>query len=131
MIDGIVIGASYLSSLSIGLASTIAICLHELPQEIGDFGVLIYAGFKKKKALIINYVVALTVVAGGIAGYFIAQSLHQVIPYLLPFAAGGFIYIAASDLMPEIIRQEKLKKSIITFMIFIVGISIMLAVKLI
>jgi len=130
-IDGLVIASTFLIDFRLGVVTTLAIALHEVPQEIGDFGVLIYAGFKKKKALIINYIVALTVVVGGIVGYFMAQPLHQIIPYLLPFAAGGFIYIAASDLMPEIIRQEKLKKSIITFLIFIIGIAIMMAVKLI
>ncbi|HPA25419.1 MAG TPA: ZIP family metal transporter [bacterium] len=117
--------------VKLGVVTTLAIALHEIPQEIGDFGVLIYAGFEKKKALLINYLVALTVVLGGVVGYFIAQPLYQIIPYLLPFAAGGFIYIAASDLMPEIIRQEKIKRSITTFLIFIVGIVIMMLVKLI
>jgi len=130
-IDGLVIASTFLIDVRLGFTTTLAIALHEIPQEIGDFGVLIYAGFKRKKALIVNYLVSLTVVIGGIVGYFIAQSLYEIIPYLLPFAAGGFIYIAASDLMPEIIRQEKLKKSIITFLIFIVGIIIMMIVKLI
>ena len=130
-IDGLVIASTFLTDYRLGIVTTLAIALHEVPQEIGDFGVLIYAGFKKKKALITNYLVALTVVVGGVVGCFIAIPLIGIIPYLLPFAAGGFIYIAASDLMPEIIRQENLKKSITTFLIFIIGIVIMFLVKLI
>ena len=130
-IDGLVIASTFLMDYRLGIVTTLAIALHEVPQEIGDFGVLIYAGFKKKKALFTNYLVALTVVVGGVVGYFVSQPLHQIIPYLLPFAAGGFIYIAASDLMPEIIREENLKKSITTFFVFITGIAIMMLVKLI
>ncbi|MFH1938342.1 MAG: ZIP family metal transporter [Patescibacteria group bacterium] len=130
-IDGLVIASTFLIDFKLGLATTLAIALHEIPQEIGDFGVLIYAGFKKKKALIINYVVALTVVLGGIVGYFISFSLHNIIPYLLPFAAGGFIYIAASDLMPEIRKESNFKRSVNSFAVFILGIILMFAIKLI
>jgi len=130
-IDGLVIASAFLIDFKLGIATTLAIALHEIPQEIGDFGVLIYAGFKKKKALAINYLVALTVVFGGIAGYFLSFTLHSLIPYLLPFAAGGFIYIAASDLMPEIRKETNLKKSVNSFIIFILGILLMFAVKLI
>lgn len=130
-IDGLVIASTFLIDTTLGITTTIAIALHEIPQEIGDFGVLIYAGFKRKKALIINYLVALTVVLGGVVGYFASFYLKESIPYLLPFAAGGFIYIAASDLMPEIRKETKLKKSIASFSVFILGIVLMFAVKLI
>ncbi|XOU94046.1 MAG: ZIP family metal transporter [Candidatus Kerfeldbacteria bacterium] len=130
-IDGLVIASAFLIDVKLGIATTLAIALHEVPQEIGDFGVLIHAGFKKKKALIINYLVALTVVLGGVVGYFISFFLSSIIPYLLPFAAGGFIYIAASDLMPEIRKEPNLKRSMSSFGIFILGIVLMFLVKLI
>jgi zinc and cadmium transporter len=130
-IDGLIIAASFLIDFHLGIVTTLAIALHEIPQEIGDFGVLIHAGFKKKKALIVNYIVALTVVLGGVVGYFISFVLHDVIPYLLPFAAGGFIYIAASDLIPEIRKEADLKRSINSFIIFLLGIALMFVVKLI
>ena len=130
-IDGLVIASTFLIDFKLGLATTFAIAIHEIPQEIGDFGVLIHAGFNKKKALIINYLVALTVVLGGIVGYFISFSLHNIIPYLLPFAAGGFIYIAASDLMPELRKEKNLVRSINSFLIFILGIILMFTVKII
>ena len=130
-IDGLIIAAAFLVNPGLGIAATLAIVLHEVLQEIGDFGVLVHAGFSKTKALIINYIVALTVVAGDAAGYFLSFAVENVIPHLLPFAAGGFIYIAASDLMPEIRKEKVLKKSMGAFLVFLLGIAIMFAVKLI
>jgi len=130
-IDGLVIAGAFLINVNLGVATTLAIAMHEIPQEIGDFGVLIHAGFKKKQALIINYLIALTVVLGGIVGYFLSFYIENIIPYLLPFAAGGFIYISASDLMPEIRKEPKLSRSISSFIIFILGLVIMYLLKLI
>jgi len=128
-IDGLIISASFIISIPLGFTTTIAIAAHEIPQEIGDFGVLIYGGFEKKKAIVLNFIVALTVVAGGIIGYFISKSIEQVAVYLLPFAAGGFIYIAATDLVPEIKKELDIKKSMATIFVFICGILIMWLVK--
>jgi len=100
-IDGLIIATSFIVSIPLGFTTTIAIAAHDIPQEIGDFGVLVYGGFEKKKAIILNFVVALTVVIGGVVGYFISKSIEQAVVFLLPFAAGGFIYIAATDLVPE------------------------------
>ena len=129
-IDGLVIASTFVVDYKLGIATTIAIAIHEIPQEIGDFGVLIHAGFEKKKALIVNYLVALTVIFGGVVGYFMSFSLDSIIPSLLPFAAGGFIYIAASDLMPEIRKETNLKRSINSFLVFILGIILMFAIRL-
>jgi zinc and cadmium transporter len=128
-IDGLIISASFIISIPLGFTTTIAIAAHEIPQEIGDFGVLIYGGFEKKKAIVLNFIVALTVVAGGVVGYFISKSIEQVAVYLLPFAAGGFIYIAATDLVPEIKKELDIKKSMATIFVFICGILIMWLVK--
>ncbi len=128
-IDGLVIASTFVIDLRLGLAATFAIALHEIPQEIGDFGVLVHAGFDRVKALVANYLVALTVVLGGLVGYFLSSSLDSLLPYLLPFAAGGFIYIAASDLMPEIRKEPNLKRSIHSFFIFILGVALMYAAK--
>ncbi|MBP6855635.1 MAG: ZIP family metal transporter [Candidatus Pacebacteria bacterium] len=128
-IDGLVIASSFLVDIPLGIATTIAIALHEIPQEIGDFGVLLHAGFNRLKALIANYTVSLFVVLGGIAGYLVRTPLEHILPYLLPFAAGGFIYIAASDLMPEIRKEKHLGKSILNFFIFIAGIVLMILVR--
>ena len=129
-IDGLIMAASFVVSTPLGLTTTIAIAAHEIPQEIGDFGVLVYGGFKKKKAIVLNFAVALTVVFGGVLGYFISRSVESITTFLLPFAAGGFIYIAATDLIPEIKKELDYKKYLITLMIFIIGILMMWLIKL-
>jgi zinc and cadmium transporter len=129
-IDGLIIAASFIISIPLGLTTTVAIAAHEIPQEIGDFGVLVYGGFNKKKALVLNFIVALTIVFGGIVGYFISQSVEQAVVFLIPFAAGGFIYIAATDLVPEIKKETNIKKSMATMLVFICGILIMWLIKL-
>lgn len=124
-LDGLVIAASFLSSFKLGLITTIAVILHEIPQEIGDFGVLVYAGFSRKKALLFNFLSALIAMLGGFLGYFIPS--EYILKILLPFAAGNFIYIAASDLIPEIRKEVKIRKSLIELGIFLLGILLMYA----
>ena len=127
-IDGLIIAASFMVpevAVPFGITTTIAIAAHEIPQELGDFGVLIYGGFEKKKAILLNFAVSLMVVIGGIVGYFISKSVEQAVPLLLPFAAGGFLYIAATDLVPEIKKELNMKKSMATLLVFICGIVIM------
>lgn len=128
-IDGLILAATFMVDIRLGIVTTIAVALHEIPQEIGDFGVLLYAGFDKKRALIANFLIALMVVFGGITGYFLSFYIDNLVAYLLPFAAGGFIYIAASDLMPEIRKEESLKKSILSFGFFLGGIIFMVLVR--
>jgi zinc and cadmium transporter len=128
-IDGLIIAATFITDIKLGIITTLVVAAHEIPQEIGDYGVLLYAGFDKKKALILNYSVALTVVAGGIVGYLLSFQMQSVTPYLLPFAAGGFLYIAASDLMPELRKETSLKKSMASFGTFLFGVALMFAVK--
>ena len=128
-IDGLIMAASFVVSIPLGITTTIAISVHEIPQEIGDFGVLVYGGFSKKKALVLNFLVALTAVLGGIIGYFISSRVENTVLYILPFAAGGFIYIAATDLVPEIRKEIDMKKYMATLVVFILGILIMLITK--
>ena len=128
-IDGLVIAASFIINFHLGIITTLAIALHEIPQEIGDFGVLVYSGFKKTKALFLNFLTAITVILGGITGYLLSETIGSAIVYLLPFAAGNFIYIAASDLIPEIKQIKNIKKSLIYFLVFLLGIILMLLIK--
>ncbi|HBM45805.1 MAG: Zinc/iron permease [Parcubacteria group bacterium GW2011_GWF2_38_76] len=130
-IDGLVIAASFLVDFNTGIATSLAIALHEIPQEIGDFGVLLYAGYNRKRALIFNYLVATTVVLGGLAGYFFNFMIEGVMPYLLPFAAGGFIYIAASDLIPEVRKETSVSKFMLHLSVFVIGIIFMFLIKFI
>ncbi len=128
-IDGLVIAAAFVTDVNLGITTSIAIASHELPQEIGDFGVLIHSGMKRKKAILFNFITALTAVMGGIVGYVMSSSVSSFVPMLLPIAAGGFIYIASSDLIPELKKSTDLKQSFMTFVIFIFGIALMWAVK--
>jgi len=129
-IDGLVIAASFLSSIELGIVTSMAVAFHEVPQEIGDFGVLVYGGIKKSKALILNFATAITAVIGGIVGYYLSSYIGGSMVYLLPFTAGGFIYIAASDLIPELRKEVNPRKSIVSFGIFLLGFAFMLLVKL-
>jgi len=128
--DGLVIGASFIVSINFGIITTLVIIMHEIPQEIGDFGVLVYGGFSKFKALYYNFVIALTCVLGTIVGYFISVYIKNFSPFLLPFTAGGFIYIAACDLVPELHKQKDLKKSALSMFAFLCGIIFILLARM-
>jgi len=129
--DGLVMGASFLVSINFGLITTLMIILHEIPQEIGDFVVLVYGGFTKLKALYFNFLIALTCVLGAIAGYFISVNVKDFSVFLLPFTAGGFIYIGACDLVPELHKQSDLKKSASSMFAFLCGIIFILLARMI
>ncbi|NIN51686.1 MAG: ZIP family metal transporter [Nitrososphaeria archaeon] len=129
-IDGLVIAASFIISFPVGVVTALAIALHEIPQEIGDFGVLVYGGFRKSKALVMNYISAITLIFGGISGYLLSAWIGESIVFLMPFAAGNFIYISSVDLIPEIGCKESVKISLLRFCIFLTGLLLMLAIKL-
>jgi len=130
-IDGIVIAASFIINVPLGIATTLAVVAHEVPQEITDFGVLIYGGFSKPKALVYNFITATTGVVGAIVGFTISNYTDSFTTILIPFAAGTFIYISASDLIPELHKEVKMKKSLMSFTLFITGIAFMYVVKVV
>ncbi|MEW6221916.1 MAG: ZIP family metal transporter [Candidatus Hadarchaeota archaeon] len=130
-IDGLVMAASFVVNVPLGLTTTLAIAAHEIPQEIGDLGVLVYGGLKPRKALLLNFITALTAVAGGVTGYYLFPYLGGAMVFLLPFAAGGFIYIAASDLVPELHKESNTTKTVMSFASFLVGVILMWGIKLI
>jgi zinc and cadmium transporter len=129
-IDGLVIAGSYFVSIPAGIATTFAVILHEIPQEIGDFGVLVHGGFTKMKALLFNFITALTAVIGAIIGLFLGSS-QSTFTFLVPFAAGNLLYIAGSDLIPELHKHENetsiVKESLLQLLCIILGICVMLA----
>ena len=129
-IDGLIIAASFIVSVPLGVATALAVALHEIPQEIGDFGILVYSGFKKIKALFLNFISALSIVFGGIFGFLLSEKIGGSIVFLLPFAAGNFIYIAASDLIPEIKQKKQSLDSILCFFVFLLGVILMLLFKI-
>jgi len=104
LIDGMLIGASFVSSPALGLTTTLAVVMHEVPQELGDFGVLVHGGLPARKALVFNLLSALTSVAGAVLALAVGLGDPRFATYLLPVTAGGFIYIAGSDLVPELQR---------------------------
>jgi zinc and cadmium transporter len=131
LIDGLIIGGSYLVSIPIGIATTLAVIFHEIPQELGDFGILIYGGFSKRKALRYNFLTALTAVGGVLVAIVLGSMLEGFTPLLIPFAAGNFIYIAGSDLIPEIRKDEpEPKKSALQAASIVLGVATMLALIL-
>ena len=119
-LDGLAIGTAFIVDVRLGLVTWLIIATHEIPQELGDFGILIHGGWKKTQALLFNFASGLTMVAGGLLAYFASTQINIV--YLLPFAAGNFIYIASSDLIPEIKHNKSIWKNIIHFLIFVSGI---------
>jgi zinc and cadmium transporter len=110
--DGILIAAAFLADPKLGLVTALAIIAHEIPQEIGDFIVLLNAGFSRARAYFYNLLCSLMAVAGGLVGYFALEKGTQWIPYVLVFAASGFIYIAVSDLMPQMQRRATLRETV-------------------
>jgi zinc and cadmium transporter len=130
-IDGLIIGAAYFTSFELGIATTFAVILHEIPQEIGDFGVLLHGGFSKAKALFYNFFTALTAFIGAIVAFFIAGYSEILSALILPFAAGGFIYIAGADLIPELHKETKFSTSLLQLIYFLLGIGVMFLLLLV
>ena len=129
-IDGLIIGTSYLVNIPTGIATTIAVILHEIPQEIGDFGVLLQGGFSKAKALAFNFLTAATAILGAIISLMLSSYIKGLTTFLIPFAAGTFIYIAGTDLIPELHKEVKFQRSLIQLVTFLIGIGIMVSLVL-
>ena len=124
-IDGVIIGASYDVSLHVGIATTLAVVFHEIPRELGNFFVLLYAGFTKRKALFFNFVSALFAILGTVMSLSIGSRVAEFSSIMLPLAAGGFIYIAGSDLVPELNKESTLGKSVVQMLAIGVGVGLM------
>lgn len=125
-LDGLIIAGSYLISIPTGIATTIAVIIHETPQEIADFGVLMYSGLSKWRALLLNFFSATLAIAGAVIGLIFGTQSEIFISAIVPFAGGAFIYIAGSNLIPELLRENReLKMLFQQSLAFIVGIMIM------
>ena len=126
LIDGAVIAGAFLIDTNLGILTTIAVISHEVPQEIGDFGVLIYAGYSVKRALFFNFLSALGSVLGALIVLILNQKVDGLMTVLLPLTAGGFIYIASSDLIPELRKEIKISESLKQLLGIIIGLSLIL-----
>lgn len=125
LIDGIVIGVSFMVSIPIGIATTLAVILHEIPQEIGDFAVLIHSGYSKKRALWLNFLSALAAILGVLIALIFGNIAETFVLWVIPIAAGGFIYIALADLIPELQKTKKIRDSIFQILTLLLGVLLM------
>jgi zinc and cadmium transporter len=127
--DGILIAAAFLTDIKIGVLTAMAISLHEIPQEVGDFIVLLNAGFTKLRALVYNLISSLMAVIGGFLGYFFLDQAQGMIPYVIVLASSSFIYIAVSDLMPQMHRRPKLRESVEQLSLIVLGVVLVLLIS--
>lgn len=130
VLDGIIIGASFLVSIPVGIATTIAVVLHEIPQEVGDFAVLVHSGYSVKRALWLNFISGLASLLGLSIVFLFGNVAQNSIIWFLPLAAGGFIYIALADLIPELNKTKKIKKSLTQLAVIMIGVTLMMLLLL-
>lgn len=126
-IDGVLIAASFLVSVPVGVATTIAVVAHEIPHELGNFAILVHSGFTKHKAILANFATACTAVLGAIFVFALSQ-VTSFTHFLLPFAAGNFLYISLADLVPELHKQPEAKTALAQIICFLLGIGVMVLV---
>ncbi len=122
--DGVLIAAAFIADFQLGVAATVAVLAHEVPHEIGDFMILLNAGFTRRKAFVFNLAAGFAAVLGGVIGYFVLETLQRMLPYALALAAASFIYIALSDLLPEMMRRTSLRRSLPEVGLVLVGVVI-------
>lgn len=127
IVDGVLITGSFLVDTRLGIATTIAVALHELPQEIGDYALLIYSGYTRKSALFWNFLSGLTAVIGAVVTLFAAGAVDHFVEIILPLAAGNLLYIAGSDLIPELHKHTQVKQGVLQLVGILLGILTMYA----
>ena len=128
-LDGMIIAGSFLVSAKLGLVTTLAVIAHEIPQEIGDFGILLHAGYSRARAILLNFSSAIVAVLGAVLALAVGAQTSAFTSFIIPFTAGGFIYIATADLIPELKKDTAPAKSLFQLFLIIAGIGIMLALK--
>ncbi len=124
-LDGAIIAASWLVSMPAGIATTIAVILHEIPHEMGDLGILLHAGYSKRKAFLYNFYSGLVAIAGAVTALIAGTAVQGAAEYIIPFAAGNFIYIAGSDLVPELHKTKRIGHSLVQLGAILVGVALM------
>jgi zinc and cadmium transporter len=122
--DGVVIAAAFLVDWRAGVLATAAVMAHEIPHEVGDFMILLNAGYSRRRALVFNLVSGSSAVAGGVVGYFVLDTVEGLLPYALLLAASSFIYIALSDLLPEMMRRSRLAQSLPQVGLVLAGVAL-------
>jgi len=122
--DGVVIAAAFLVDWQAGVLATAAVMAHEIPHEVGDFMILLNAGYTRRRAFLFNMISGSSAVAGGVVGYLVLDAMDELLPYALLLAAASFIYIALSDLLPEMMRRSRLAQSAPQVALVLVGVAI-------
>lgn len=125
-IDGVVIAASFITSTELGFFVTFSVLLHEIPQELGDFGILIKSGYSRKKALLYNMLSGSSAIISGVAAYFLLEYVQELIPYTIALAAASFLYVSLADLIPEMHKETKPRESIIQIILIMLGIAVIM-----
>ncbi|MCK5872540.1 MAG: ZIP family metal transporter [Methylococcales bacterium] len=121
-VDGVLIAAAFLTDIKLGIVTSLAVAAHEIPQEVGDFAILLQSGYSKKKAIFYNILASFGTVVGGVLAYFSLEDLHDTLPYFLTLAASSFIYIAVADLIPSLHKKTDLKTSLQQIGLIIAGV---------
>jgi zinc and cadmium transporter len=125
-VDGVVIAAAFLTSILLGVATALAVIAHEVPQEVGDFGILLDSGYSKQKALLYNMLSSITTLPGALIAYLYLEKAREVVPYILALSAASFIYIATADLIPTLHKKAGLMVSIRQFVLLLAGVGTIL-----
>ena len=125
LLDGLVIGTSFLINIPAGIAITTAVALHKIPKEMGWFGILVHGGFTKAKAIAYSYASSLFTIIGALFAVILSNYLENIQYFIIPIAVGGFIYLAGSDLIPELHKEPGLMRSILQLITILLGILIM------
>ncbi|HXZ59822.1 MAG TPA: ZIP family metal transporter [Steroidobacteraceae bacterium] len=123
-LDGVLIAAAFLTSVSLGVVTTLAVAAHEIPHRVGDFAILVHAGFSRSRALVLNLATGLASIIGAVAAYFGLRKALGVLPYALAFASAGFLYIAVAGLIPELHRRVDLRRSLIQVILIGLGVAL-------
>jgi len=126
-VDGVLIAAAFLTDVKLGIVTSLAVAAHEIPQEVGDFAILLHSGYSKKKALIYNVLASLTTVVGGVLAYYSLEGLHDSLPYFLAMASSSFIYIAVADLIPTLHKKTDIKTSLQQIALILAGVVLIVS----
>jgi len=123
-VDGVLIAAAFLTDVKLGIVTSLAVAAHEIPQEVGDFAILLHSGYSKSKALFFNVLASFTTVIGGVLAYYTLEDLHEVLPFFLALASSSFIYIAVADLIPSLHKKTDIKTSLHQIILILAGVLV-------
>ncbi len=123
-VDGVLIGAAFITDVHLGIVTALAVAAHEIPQEVGDFAVLLHGGFSRGKALFYNILSSLTTVIGGVLAYYAFREVEALLPYVLALAASSFIYVAMSDLIPDLHKRVQISATVQQVMLIVAGVLV-------